>query len=167
MLAQDTKAQGTVVRASALIAVPWANGGGHTRIITDTERFRLSLATIAGEGPFSTFPGLIRHFALVEGKVELSLAAHALDATAPPLTFAGTVAVYATPLNGPALALNLMVPVDRAPLRLERCEGAAGMDVLAVFAIEPVIAAGMAMAAHDTLFPTGPVDVSGRALVVR
>lgn len=161
----------SVVRAAALVAVPWANGGGVTRVIADRPQFRLSLATIAGEGPFSTLPGLVRHFALVTGRVDLSGATAGLpamlDAISAPITFPGDVPIHAVPRSGPALALNLMVPTDAQSLRLERTEGGVVANALAVFACDAIKVDGLALEPHDTLFPDGSVRVVGRALVVK
>jgi hypothetical protein len=110
---------------------------------------------------------LIRHFALVAGHVDVSVAAQVLDASSSPVTFDGGLAVHANPLGGPALALNLMVPGRAPPLRLERHAGSGLVDALAVFACAPITVDGLALALHDTLLPAGPVHVSGRALVVR
>ncbi len=162
---------GRVVRAASLVAARWANGGGVTRVIADLPQFRLSLATIAQEGPFSNLPGVIRHFALVTGQVDLSGSAAPfpvrLDAMSPPLSFCGDSAVYAVPRNGPALALNLMVPAGAAPLRLERLDGSVPEDAVAVFACDTIVVDDAALEPHDTLFPDGPVHLSGRTLVVR
>jgi environmental stress-induced protein Ves len=161
----------SIVRETALVAVPWANRGGVTRVIAERPGWRLSLATIAAKGPFSLFPGLVRHFALVAGTVELRRADGTLlarlDAQAPPLTFAGDDAVHADPGDAPALALNLMVPAAAPRLRLERWQAGHVPDALAVFACAAICANGAALAAHDTLFPAGAVALSGPALVVR
>jgi environmental stress-induced protein Ves len=161
----------SVVRAASLVAVPWANGGGVTRVIADRPQFRLSLATIASEAPFSRLPGLIRHFALVTGRVDLTgpnaCFPAVCDAMSSPLTFPGACPVHAVPRSGPALALNLMVPTDAPPLRLQRCDAGMLDDVVAVFACDAIVIDGMALEPHDTLFPDGPVHLSGRALVVR
>jgi environmental stress-induced protein Ves len=168
----------SIVRETALFAVPWDNRGGVTRVIAERPGWRLSLATIAAKGPFSLFPGLVRHFALVAGTVELRRADGGLlpadgtllarlDAQAPPLTFAGDDAVHADPGDAPALALNLMVPAAAPRLRLERWQAGHVPDALAVFACAAICANGAALAAHDTLFPAGAVALSGPALVVR
>jgi len=171
VVAQQAGTGDSVVRAAALVAAPWVNGGGVTRVIADGPLFRLSLATIAGEGPFSLLPGVLRHFALVTGRVDLVGTAPCfpamLDAISAPITFSGDVAVHATPRSGPALALNLMVPPGTPPLRLERSDGGVLPDARAVFACDAVSIDGLALAPHDTLFPTGAVRLVGRALVVR
>ncbi len=165
-----------VVPFASCDPVPWANGGGITRVIGERAgAFRLSLATIADHGPFSPLTGLVRHFALVAGQVGLSGPDAPfpvdLDAASAPLTFAGHSAVHAVVHAGPALALNLMVPVGAPPLRLERCDDGVVRDALAVFACAPLwvdLASGRVdLALHDTLFPDGSFRVTGPALVVR
>lgn len=161
----------SIVRNAALVAVPWANGGGVTRIIADRPEWRLSLATIAAMGPFSLFPGVVRHFALVAGHVLLRRADGSvlarLDAQSPPLTFAGEAPVHADPGEAPALALNLMMPAAAPRLRLERWQAGRVGDALAITACAAIAANDAALAPYDTLFPAGVVDVSGPVLVVR
>lgn len=60
---------------AGLTAVPWKNGGGSTTEIAiepvgagfDDFDWRISLATIGDDGPFSLFPGVDRTLALVDG----------------------------------------------------------------------------------------------------
>ena len=158
---------GSIVHSAALVAVPWVNGGGVTRVIADRPQFRLSLATIADEGPFSSFPGFERHIALVSGKVAFQPYALVIDATSLPMTFPGADSVHAFPLGGPALALNLMVPTGAPALRLERREGGVLTDAIAVFACDAIDIDGVELQPHDTLFPAVAVHLTGRALVVR
>jgi environmental stress-induced protein Ves len=55
--------------------MPWRNGGGHTREICawppgagiDDFAWRVSVATIARDGPFSRFPGIVRTAVLLDG----------------------------------------------------------------------------------------------------
>ncbi|MBY6056974.1 HutD family protein [Leisingera daeponensis] len=62
------------MRFSALAArpVPWKNGGGLTRELASETKgggtvWRLSLAEISRNGPFSAFPGLARIHCIVDG----------------------------------------------------------------------------------------------------
>ena len=58
-----------------LHATPWKNGGGTTRQVacwppgagSDDFDWRVSIATIAASGPFSTFPGIDRTIMLLDG----------------------------------------------------------------------------------------------------
>lgn len=65
------------VLLSEVRATPWKNGGGVTRELlawpsADDWSIRVSVADIERDGPFSSFPGVERHFAVLEGEgVEL------------------------------------------------------------------------------------------------
>ena len=100
-----------LVALSGLVASPWRNGGGTTRDIASGAGWRLSLARIDRDGPFSAYPGLERAFALVGGEVSLGLdaAARRVGPTSAPIAFDGEAAPACT-LHGelPAAALNLM-----------------------------------------------------------
>ena len=62
-----------VLRTDAYRAMPWRNGKGMTREIArdpadgEAFRWRLSLADIAQDGPFSAYPGYRRALVLVHG----------------------------------------------------------------------------------------------------
>lgn len=95
---------------------PWDNGGGVTRDLVDdghaSWRWRLSLADIDADGPFSAMPGVERWFAVADGEgVALTIdgtpmVVRPLD---PPLVFDGALAPHCQLLNGPVRALNLML----------------------------------------------------------
>lgn len=64
-----------VLRANAYARMPWKNGGGETREIAifppaanlDTLDWRISMAVVAQDGPFSSFPGIDRTLCVIEG----------------------------------------------------------------------------------------------------
>lgn len=107
-----------VIPESRWRAAPWANGGGTTHEIVRAGRggdepyvARLSVATIAQPGPFSSFPGRARALWLLGGALALgedgapsrALATHVAHG------FAGDAAVHATPAgDGAARVLNLI-----------------------------------------------------------
>ena len=106
-----------IVLADAIPPQPWRNGGGATRELlvwpqgTDW-RLRISLADIDRDGPFSAFPGVMRHFAVLEGPgVQLQLADQTLALTpaSPPLGFDGVLAPDCRLIDGPTRDLNLML----------------------------------------------------------
>lgn len=113
-----------------LPAQPWKNGGGVTREIAcwppgaglgDFEA-RVSIASIAADGPFSAFAGVDRQILLLDGGgVQLAspdgALAHRLDQPLAPFAFAGEAAVEARLLAGPSSDFNLMT--RRAALRAE------------------------------------------------
>ncbi|NVN45065.1 HutD family protein [Asaia siamensis] len=95
----------------------WKNGQGRTRELArgDTQggTWRVSLASIEGDGPFSSFPGFMRHLALASpGHLTLSTAAddgpHHLDRAGVILSFDGHMAVRSACPSGPVMAFNLM-----------------------------------------------------------
>lgn len=99
-------------------AQPWKNGGGTTYEIAreDDEHgftWRLSLAHVEADGPFSRFPGVDRTIALVEGDgFTLRRAGeHLVTLTEPlvPFAFSGDDALDCTLVGGPVRDLNLMV----------------------------------------------------------
>lgn len=104
------------VRADDVAAQAWKNGGGRTReLAVDAGaewRWRISLADIEGDGPFSAYPGVERWFAVVDGAgVELTLdgAPLVLRPHDPPLVFDGAAAPGCRLLAGATRDLNLML----------------------------------------------------------
>jgi environmental stress-induced protein Ves len=117
-----------ILRAADRRAVPWKNGGGVTREViveppgSDFGSFdwRVSLAEVASAGPFSSFPGVDRHMAVLSGRLGLALQGRSVtlcpgDAA---LSFPGEVSVHAAPEGGPVSDLNLMVRRERCAARL-------------------------------------------------
>lgn len=115
-----------VIRASDYRRMPWKNGGGVTSEVlvephpSDASRFtfRISLADVASDGPFSRFDGYDRHIMLVDGAgMTLDCGAHGTIALArhEPRSFSGDWDVTGTLTSGPVRDLNLIV--DRAVAR--------------------------------------------------
>ena len=86
-----------VVRLEDTVATPWRNGGGVTRELaawpSSTDwTWRISVAEIGQSGPFSTFDGVDRWFAVLAGSgVQLIVdqQTHHLTATQQPFFFDG------------------------------------------------------------------------------
>lgn len=101
--------------------MPWKNGGGVTTELLieppgatlDNFEWRLSMARLDADGPFSAFPGIDRYLAMLEGTVILTIDGHAraLAAGDETVRFSGEAPVYAKlPGSGvSATDLNLMV----------------------------------------------------------
>ena len=102
--------------------VSWKNGGGTTReVAVDRHesgggfRWRISVAEVRSDGPFSVFPGIDRTIWLLRGAgMVLSVAGeeHRLDARLAPFRFDGAAAVEARLIDGPTEDLNVMVERD-------------------------------------------------------
>ena len=120
-----------LLRKENHLATPWKNGGGQTIEIAiapagatlDNFCWRVSLATIAQSGAFSTFPGIDRTLTLVEGAgVTLLIDGQPVDLSAehPTVLFAGEAAVQATVAGGATTDFNVMSRRSRYRHRFER-----------------------------------------------
>ena len=104
-----------ILRWGELKAVPWKNGQGITREIIkepNTENFfwRLSIAEVAGDGPFSRFDGMQRILTVVAGKgMELIGLNGTLQADlGVPVEFDGSLDIESRLKDGPLRDLNLI-----------------------------------------------------------
>ena len=93
--------------------MPWKNGGGETTEIIafpegsglDEFDWRISMARVAADGPFSVFPGIDRTLCLIEGEgLALTMAGKPevlLTHASPPFAFPGDVPVASRLVEGP------------------------------------------------------------------
>lgn len=104
-----------------LTSAPWKNGGGVTREIVrvpagsglDDFTWRVSLAEISADGPFSTFAGVDRVIVLLSGAgVHLTSSDgtvdHRLDTPLEPFAFAGERETSASRIGGASSDFNVM-----------------------------------------------------------
>lgn len=117
---------------ASLEPAPWKNGGGSTIEIAvsppgapfDEFDWRISLATIAHDGPFSVFRDIDRTLALVEGPgVSLDIdgdARFVLNEDSPIVEFPGEAEVTASMLGAPTTDFNVMTRRSRCHHRLGR-----------------------------------------------
>lgn len=107
---------------------PWRNGGGLTRELlawpaADPWLVRVSVARIDRDGAFSSFAGLQRWFAVLQGHgVQLQLPQGPVTQTtdSEPLAFDGEAAPMCALLDGPTEDLNLMARRDAGRARMAR-----------------------------------------------
>ncbi len=114
-------ARASLMRGTALVAMPWKNGGGVTREIAaeppgaslDTFAWRVSVADVASAGPFSRFAGIDRTLVLLEGAGmvldESDGTRHVLDRALSLAQFAGESAIDARLPGGAIRDFNVMV----------------------------------------------------------
>jgi len=113
-----------IIRQHDLVRVPWKNGGGTTAEVAafpagssfETFGWRVSMADVASDGPFSAFPGIDRTLILVEGDgIELDVegVVYRLDPASPKLSFSGDDMTVGRLLSGPIRDLNVMTRRDR------------------------------------------------------
>ncbi|MFJ9082675.1 HutD family protein [Streptomyces sp. NPDC102384] len=128
-----------ILRAHERTPAPWKNGGGVTTEVlahpegSGTEDFawRISLADVAGSGPFSAFEGVDRIITVVEGPgmaLTVDGAEHVVDTRYAPFAFSGDATTDCRLLGGPLVDFNVMlrrtdakgdVRIERGPTRLE------------------------------------------------
>lgn len=175
-----------LLRAGDHKRMPWKNDGGETVEIAVSPDgagladfdWRVSMATVATDGPFSIFPGIDRTLSILEGN-GMTLLIEGRDAVlltrqTVPLAFAADVAVAATLADGPITDLNVMTRRGVCSHRVERVvvDGEREMADLAgtvmLLCRDGVVdVAGVRLEASDALLLNGgdhrALGVSGRA----
>ena len=118
--------------------MPWSNGGGVTREIAvhppgagwDAFAWRVSLADVTRDGPYSPLPGVRRILTVVDGAgLELTVdgAPQLLPDRCRPFAFPGAAATDSRLLDGPAVNLNAMLREGRAAATVEMVRGNRGV----------------------------------------
>ena len=109
-----------VIRWGEAKAMPWKNGGGVTHEIAvfpagatlETFDWRLSMAEVAADGPFSAFDGIDRTLALMQGAgIDLDFgdgARERIDGPGAMCRFDGGATCSGYLVDGPILDLNVM-----------------------------------------------------------
>ena len=107
-----------VIRSASYKRMPWRNGGGETIEIAvfppaadfAAMDWRLSMATVAADGPFSSFPGIDRTLSVLAGTLGLEIDGVRVDLMemSPPHSFRGEAAVNGLVVRGPVTDLNVM-----------------------------------------------------------
>lgn len=121
----------TPIRLQDCPPSPWKNGGGSTRQLLispagaglDDFDYRLSLASVASDGPFSRFDGVDRQLLILQGAgLELELDGRdslRLTPGGAPLAFAGETPAQSRLLDGPLTDFNVMTRRGRYQSRLD------------------------------------------------
>ncbi len=146
----------TCTRLADVPPTPWRNGGGTTRELAVFPprsegvevpwQWRLSVADIASDGPFSNYAGVTRWFAVLGGAgVELTWGPpqsqrQRLMLGDAPICFDGASAPFAALLNGPTQDVNLMLQGVSGRL-VAVCPGLPGQPGLAASQPEGLLAA--------------------------
>lgn len=106
--------------------MPWKNGGGETFEIAvspagaslEAMDWRISMAVVASDGPFSSFPGIDRTLSIVDGaglllQVGAGVNPQLLTQNTAPFHFPADVPTSARLLGGRVTDLNVMTRRDR------------------------------------------------------
>lgn len=134
-----------LIRLQDCAVTPWANGGGVTtelaaKRVGEHVVWRISVARIDRDGPFSRFPGMARVHTIIEGAGLDLLGDSGVLPARPflPVSFDGALALNARLLGGPCRALNviydpkIVVVVVNVFVNDQEFEGAAGEFVFVV-----------------------------------
>lgn len=191
-----------LLRTADRTATAWKNGGGVTREIaawpegagTGDFAWRVSLAEVAADGPFSAFPGVDRTLTLAEGAgMDLTVAGarRLVDERFAPQDFPGDEPTDCRLLGGPVVNFNVMYRRGVTGARTAVVRGALALAVppgetLLVVALDgpatlhrsgrgPVQGPGLVsaeeLAPYDAALLTGGPErtlrTAGRAAVVR
>ncbi|MCX4625929.1 HutD family protein [Streptomyces sp. NBC_01443] len=181
-------------------AVAWKNGGGVTREIAAWPEgagmagfgWRVSLAEVAADGPFSAFPGVDRTLTLAEGAgMDLTVggARRLVDERYAPQDFPGDEPTECRLLDGPVVNFNVMYRRDRVHAQTAVVRGGLALtagpgETLLVVALQGpaelelnggtgagVAAGPVALGPYDAVRITGAdtchLRTGGRAAVVR
>ncbi|WP_022721241.1 HutD family protein [Rhodopseudomonas sp. B29] len=120
-----------IIRAGSCRVTPWKNGGGSTTEIAvspqgatfDDFDWRISMACVGRDGPFSTFPQIDRTLAVLSGRgMILTIDGRdpvTLTPESEPVVFPGDVPTSAKLVAGDILDLNVMTRRGRFTHRLQ------------------------------------------------
>ncbi|AWN46163.1 hypothetical protein DK419_07410 [Methylobacterium terrae] len=170
------------LKAEDHLRMAWKNGGGETVEIaahppgTGLGGFdwRVSMATVAADGPFSLFPGIDRTLAILDGAgMDLAVeghGAHRLTRDRVPLAFPGDAPAEARLVAGPVTDLNVMTRRSAVRQRVTRLSGlvppfAASGRWIVVVAVDAssVVVDGrwVPLARRDALLGEGGATIGG------
>lgn len=156
----------TVLRAADRAAVPWKNGGGVTREVAawppgsgfDDFQWRVSMAEVTSDGPFSIFPNVDRILAVLEGRLRLDVEGMppvSVSRDTPPAIFPGDAPTAGKVEAGPVLDLNIMTRRGQVGATLRRIDT---KGVLITHATSLTIAIGGAVRVGGV--ELGPLDAA-------
>lgn len=128
-MAEVSPQHATLLRAQDYRRMRWKNGAGWTTELlrvpdSDDWRWRLSIAEVEADGPFSVYPGVDRELMLLAGNgMRLCFEDGVTQVLSPPrgsLRFAGERPVQGQLLDGPSRDFNVMWKRGAVDIRLWR-----------------------------------------------
>ncbi|MFB2800300.1 HutD/Ves family protein [Shewanella seohaensis] len=128
-----------IIRYAECESTLWKNGGGSTKQLLIWPKgtnlsnfdFRISIATISSDGPFSLFHGIDRQLCILEGEgVRLNIKGNDLGQSEeivlrpndPPFCFSGETQIESKLLDNQILDFNVMTRRGNYTARIERIE---------------------------------------------
>lgn len=133
----------TVLPALDRVDEPWRNGGGSTRQVAALAGphgidWRLSMARVDADGPFSVFPDTTRTIMVMDGgEMSLNVAGTEVRIGQEPYTFDGAATTHGA-LRGSAVTdFNVMVRRGRYGASTERLAGRSAFTVPSAVTAQP------------------------------
>lgn len=144
-----------LLRAADHRLTRWKNGMGETReviALPDPENpagflWRVSMATVAADGPFSHFPGIDRSIAVMQGhgmRLDVDGAQVELPNRGAPFSFAGEANVSSILIDGPTVDLNAMSLRSSWSHKMTRLDAAPTVEVIGRAAVSVLVFKGPA-----------------------
>jgi uncharacterized protein len=133
-----------IIRAAECRTMPWKNGGGTTTEIAahppgaslDDFDWRISMAHVGADGPFSAFPGIDRTLSVLTGNgIVLAFGdgeTIQLERSSVPYPFAADRPVEGRLVDGPIDDLNVMTRRDRWRHRVQRLAGPGPIELATI-----------------------------------
>jgi environmental stress-induced protein Ves len=160
---------------------PWKNGGGITHEIARQDRggallWRLSIAEVSQDGPFSAFPGLSRILTVIDGAgLYLDTPQGRLDALPlTPLAFSGDLPVQSRLIDGPIRDFNLIWDASHLSASVHLIQGSLpacppepgrSYALLALTALDPLAMPAGALALSEEFLPLNPPAFRGLLVI--
>lgn len=153
------------------IRQPWKNGKGETVELSRADRdgamlWRLSMATVAEDGPFSVFPGINRNLTVLDGP-GFRLVGDGIDLPCLPLSpvaFPGNVPVQAVQTAGRVSTdFNVMTAQDLPLPQVDVITVARNLpsaDLMAVFALGHAVVNGQSITRYDLMLTEAACHVA-------
>ncbi|SUB00879.1 Various environmental stresses-induced protein [Pannonibacter phragmitetus] len=164
-----------LIRWGMARAMPWKNGGGITHELAvfpegaglEDFGWRLSMAEVASDGPFSAFTGIDRTLALVDGAgIGLDSGAGGeavLDTPGAFTSFDGGISVTGRLIDGQVLDFNVMTRRGAFRHSMERltleegngleCSGPGAGEIIALVCVSGRVTVALAKSGGETLQP--------------
>jgi uncharacterized protein len=181
-----------ISRAKTHKRMPWKNGRGETVEIAifpedaGVENFdwRVSMATVADDGPFSLFDGIDRTLSVIEGHgMDLTVSGRdtkRLEQSSAPFAFHADAETTARLVDGPILDLNVMTRRGAFSHKVEKIAAPALLTPMMVLTIVFCARGSVTLSAATQTYTLDPFDAavispgktvqmagSGEAFVIR
>ncbi|MFC7396888.1 HutD family protein [Chelatococcus sp. GCM10030263] len=159
-----------ILRAADHKRMPWKNGGGETVEIAvfpadaalGDFTWRVSMASVATDGPFSIFPEIDRTLSVLSGAgMELTIEGQGevvLDRSSPPHAFPADVPTKARLIDGPITDLNVMTRRGRYAHTVRRVEAPLTLQPSSALRLLLCAEGGLNVGQGEVSLALGPLD---------